>query len=74
MSSFLTGDFVLVLVYADNPASSKVWDSLGFQRVGVIPGAGKRVRCVQDPVNGGTKEEVYYVDANVVFKQFAVAE
>ena len=62
---------VFNLVYADNPASLRIWDGLGFQRVGIIPGAGKRVRKIQDD-NGGVKEEVYYVNAHVVFKSFVV--
>ena len=57
------------LVYADNPASVRIWDGLGFERVGIVPGAGKRVRKIQDGSGGGT-EEVYYVDAHVVFKSF----
>jgi len=55
-------------VYADNPASVKIWDTLGFQRVGLIPGAGKRTRMVNE--GGSQKEEVYYVDAHVVYKSF----
>lgn len=57
---------VFNLVYVDNPASIKIWDTLGFQKVGLIPGAGKRVRKAAD----SQKEEVYYVDAHVVYKSF----
>lgn len=53
---------VFNLVYADNPASLRIWDSLGFQRVGIVPGAGKRIRK--------GSQEVYYVDAHVIFKSF----
>lgn len=60
---------VFNLVYADNPASVRIWDRLGFQRVGTVPGAGRRVRKIQDG-NGRVTEEVYYVDAHVVFKSF----
>jgi ribosomal protein S18 acetylase RimI-like enzyme len=66
---------VFNLVYADNPASLRIWDRLGFQRVGLIPGAGKRTRTV-DAADAGKgqvdvkREEVYYVDAHVIFKSF----
>lgn len=50
------------LTSLDNVASLKIWDSLGFQRVGLIPNAG-RLRT-QD----GLGEE--YVDAVVVHKSF----
>ncbi|RSH87243.1 hypothetical protein EHS25_003152 [Saitozyma podzolica] len=53
---------VFNLVYKNNVASLKIWDSLGFQRVGLIPNAG-RLRT-QD----GLGEE--YVDAVVVHKSF----
>jgi L-amino acid N-acyltransferase YncA len=46
----------------DNAASLKLWDTLGFQRVGLIPGAG-RLRTAD-----GKGEE--YVDAIVVHKNF----
>ncbi|KAG8749185.1 hypothetical protein FRC14_001621 [Serendipita sp. 396] len=54
------------LVYADNPASLKIWDNLGFQRVGLVPGAGKRVK----PRGDGESEETYYVDAHIIYKSF----
>lgn len=66
---------VFNLVYADNAASLKIWDTLGFQRVGLIPGAGKRTRTIGAVSSGGGqgdahREEVYYVDAHVIFKSF----
>lgn len=33
---------VFNLVFSDNPGSARLWDKLGFVRVGVIPGAGRR--------------------------------
>jgi L-amino acid N-acyltransferase YncA len=59
------------LVYADNPASMRIWDKLGFTRVGVVPGAGKRVRKVE---GGNGEEEVYYVDAHIIYKSFVEGE
>lgn len=59
---------VFNLVYADNPGSLKIWDSLGFQRIGVVPGAGKRVKKVQK--GDQIEEEVYYVDANIIYRSF----
>jgi hypothetical protein len=59
---------VFNLVYADNPASLKIWDTLGFQRIGLVPGAGKRVRTVGEGT--GQKQEEYYVDAHIIFKSF----
>jgi L-amino acid N-acyltransferase YncA len=47
---------------SDNAASLKLWDTLGFQRVGLIPQAG-RLRTAD-----GSGEE--YVDAVVVHKSF----
>jgi L-amino acid N-acyltransferase YncA len=46
----------------DNTASLKIWDQLGFSRVGLIPDAG---RLKTGP--GGEEE---YVDAVVVWKSF----
>ncbi|KAG8816771.1 hypothetical protein FRC17_000179 [Serendipita sp. 399] len=54
------------LVYADNPASLKIWDNLGFQRVGIVPGAGKRSRSRENEEG----EETYYVDAHIIYKSF----
>jgi hypothetical protein len=49
----------------------RIWDKLGFTRVGVVPGAGKRVR----KVGGETgEEEVYYVDAHIIYKSFMEGE
>ena len=50
------------LVYANNVASLAIWDKLGFQRVGLIPRAG-RLRTAD-----GTGEE--YVDAVVYWRSF----
>ncbi|PVF94009.1 hypothetical protein CPB86DRAFT_776850 [Serendipita vermifera] len=62
------------LVYADNPASMRIWDKLGFKRVGVVPGAGKRVRRKGEGKGGGGsgegEEEEYYVDAHIIYKSF----
>jgi hypothetical protein len=46
----------------DNYASLKLWDNLGFKRVGLIPGAG-RLRT-----KDGKGEE--YVDAVIIHKSF----
>jgi len=59
---------VFNLVYADNTASLRIWDTLGFQRVGLIPGAGKRTRLIG--TDKGERREDYYVDAHVIFKSF----
>ena len=59
---------VFNLVYEDNPASLKIWDTLGFQRIGLVPGAGKRVRTVGEGTD--QKQEEYYVDAHIIFKSF----
>lgn len=32
---------VFNLVFANNPASSRIWDRLGFQVLGRVPGAGR---------------------------------
>ncbi|ORX35795.1 hypothetical protein BD324DRAFT_661160 [Kockovaella imperatae] len=53
---------VFNLVYENNAASLRLWDKLGFQRVGKIPRAG-RLRSGPN----GTEE---YIDAVVVFKSF----
>lgn len=50
------------LVYVNNLASSKIWDRLGFKRVGLIPNAGRLRKA------DGTGEE--YVDAAVYYKSF----
>uniref|UniRef100_A0A0K3CPN4 FGENESH: predicted gene_9.358 protein n=3 Tax=Rhodotorula toruloides TaxID=5286 RepID=A0A0K3CPN4_RHOTO len=48
---------VFNLVYVSNVASVKIWDGLGFQRAGLIPGAGK--------LKGKDGAEDEYVDAIV---------
>ncbi|GJN91742.1 hypothetical protein Rhopal_004765-T1 [Rhodotorula paludigena] len=53
---------VFNLVYVSNEASVRIWDGLGFQRAGLIPGAGKLKR------KDGEGEE--FVDAIVFFKSF----
>lgn len=50
---------VFNLVYATNEASCRIWDNLGFDRVGRIPGAGKLA------VTPDGSEE--YVDAWVIY-------
>lgn len=55
---------VFNLVYVSNAASVRIWDALGFQRAGLIPGAGRLRR--QD----GQGDE--YVDAIVFHKDFTV--
>lgn len=50
------------LVYVNNLASSKIWDRLGFKRVGLIPNAGRLRKA------DGSGEE--YVDAAVYYKSF----
>lgn len=41
---------VFNLVYETNTASTRIWDSLGFKRIGRIPGCGK-LRSSADPVD-----------------------
>ncbi|KAF8891779.1 hypothetical protein BD779DRAFT_1610503 [Infundibulicybe gibba] len=53
---------VFNLVYVNNTASVKLWESLGFTKVGRIPRAG-RLRC-----EDGIQEE--FVDAWVFYKNF----
>ncbi|GAA5831877.1 hypothetical protein JCM11251_003918 [Rhodosporidiobolus azoricus] len=49
---------VFNLVYVSNVASVRIWDSLGFKRVGLIPGAGR------------LEGEEGYVDAIVFYYDF----
>jgi RimJ/RimL family protein N-acetyltransferase len=49
-------------VYVNNVASVKIWERLGFKRVGNIPGAGRLRK------SDGSGEE--YVDAAVYWKSF----
>lgn len=62
---------VFNLVYSNNLASMAIWDSLGFQRVGLIPKAGRLIQPSQDhlshPHHDQVKEE--YVDAIVYWKE-----
>lgn len=53
---------VFNLVYVNNVASVKIWERLGFKRVGTIPGAGRL-----KTLNGSGEE---YVDAAVYWKSF----
>lgn len=54
---------VFNLVYVNNIASVKIWDSLGFNRVGLVPQAG----CLKNRIEG---EEDEFVDAYVYHKTF----
>jgi ribosomal protein S18 acetylase RimI-like enzyme len=58
---------VFNLVYVSNVASVKIWDSLGFKRVGLIPGAGR----LKSATEGGEDE---YVDAIVFHYDFTAAK
>lgn len=49
-------------MYVSNEASVRIWDALGFQRAGLIPGAGRLKR------KDGTGED--FVDAIVYHKDF----
>ncbi|KZV97836.1 hypothetical protein EXIGLDRAFT_729631 [Exidia glandulosa HHB12029] len=53
---------VFNLVYCSNEASVRLWDSLGFQKIGRIPRVGRLKKL------DGTGDE--YVDAWVVWKEF----
>ncbi|KLO17623.1 hypothetical protein SCHPADRAFT_846113 [Schizopora paradoxa] len=53
---------VFNLVYANNQASIRIWDKLGFTRAGLIPKAGRLKK------SDGDGEE--YVDALVYYKSF----
>ncbi|KAJ9100557.1 hypothetical protein QFC21_003600 [Naganishia friedmannii] len=57
---------VFNLVFKNNHASLAIWDSLGFSRVGLIPGAGL--------LKTGPNGEEEYVDAVVVWKSFVDAD
>lgn len=59
---------VFNLVYANNQASLRIWDRLGFSRIGVVPEAGLLRRSEEE--GGG---EVY-VDAYAVYKKFDPVE
>ncbi|KAG7535963.1 hypothetical protein FFLO_03561 [Filobasidium floriforme] len=53
---------VFNLVYKTNKASLAIWDKLGFNRVGLIPAAGRLIT--------GENGEEEYVDAVVIHKSF----
>ncbi|KAJ9093562.1 hypothetical protein QFC19_008289 [Naganishia cerealis] len=57
---------VFNLVFKNNYASLAIWDSLGFERVGLIPKAGL--------LKTGPNGEEEYIDAVVVWKSFVDAE
>lgn len=50
------------LVFENNVASVRLWDSLGFKRIGVVPKAGRLKK------NGSNEEE--YVNAIMFYKDF----
>jgi hypothetical protein len=52
----------------------RIRDKLWFTRVGIVPGAGKRVRKRQGDGGGNGEEEVYYVDAHIIYKSFVEGE
>jgi len=53
---------VFNLVFKNNIASLRLWESLGFQRAGVIPAAGR--------LKTGPNGEDEYVDATIIYKSF----
>lgn len=55
---------VFNLVYANNAASVRIWERLGFQNVGRIPEAGRLRK------KGGEEGEEEFVDAWVVYGDF----
>ncbi|OAV94911.1 hypothetical protein PTTG_04669 [Puccinia triticina 1-1 BBBD Race 1] len=59
---------VFNLVYKNNLASVAIWDSLGFQRVGLIPQAG-RLKTISSNPDGQSDEGEEYVDAIVYWKE-----
>lgn len=63
---------VFNLVYQNNLASIAIWDSLGFQRVGRIPKAGRlRSNIPSHPTDRGqSSEDEEYVDAIIYYKEF----
>lgn len=61
---------VFNLVYASNAASLRIWDKLGFQRVGLIPKAGRLKRPNNNNGQAGEQEEDF-VDAVVYYREFA---
>ena len=61
---------VFNLVYVNNIASVKIWDSLGFTRAGLVPKAG-RLRKVPGAGPEQDSEEEEYVDAILFWRDFA---
>ncbi|EKM53410.1 uncharacterized protein PHACADRAFT_259773 [Phanerochaete carnosa HHB-10118-sp] len=57
---------VFNLVYVNNIASVRMWESLGFTKAGLIPRAGRLKKA------DGSGEE--YVDAWVIYKQFETVQ
>lgn len=50
------------LVYENNVASLRLWEKLGFTKVGVIPGAGR--------LKTGNGDEEQYYDAHIIYKSW----
>jgi len=59
---------VFNLVYVNNVASVRIWERLGFEKIGRVPRAGRLKRRQED---GGGEE---YVDAWVIYKSFEAEE
>lgn len=53
---------VFNLVYENNVASLRLWEKLGFTKVGVIPGAGR--------LKTGNGDEEKYYDAHIIYKSW----
>ncbi|KAI7940004.1 hypothetical protein MJO28_013656 [Puccinia striiformis f. sp. tritici] len=60
---------VFNLVYKNNLASIAIWDSLGFQRVGLIPKAGRLKKAPTGDSNSQSNEGEEFVDAIVYWKE-----
>jgi GNAT superfamily N-acetyltransferase len=54
------------LVFISNIASVKIWDNLGFQRLGILPGAGK-LKGYSDPVDA----IIFYLKFNDIQEKIA---
>ena len=54
------------LVFENNTASVRLWDSLGFKRIGMVPNAGRLKKR-----NGNGADEEEYVNAIMFYKDFA---
>jgi len=63
---------VFNLVYENNLASVAIWDSLGFQRVGLIPKAGRLRSSIPSHATDlrQSDEHEEYVDAIIYYKEF----